>query len=190
MRWIARTTAAVTLVGALVCPPAPEAHKVEPARSPSLAIDTYLPALERTRIERDEIERILGAVDESAERFDIDPNMILAMIHVESRFDSRAVSSRGAMGLMQLRPATAREVAENLAIEWTTEERLFEPDFNILLGTCYLRSLLDRFEDRDLALAAYNWGPTRVSKLRRNAGAIPRRYPEAVSEAFEYFTAL
>ena len=193
MRSTVRTLSVATLLVAMIFAPAPEARRSdEPVGAPALTELGYPEALERMRSDIDpaQIDRILTAVGDSAERFDVDPVMILAVIHVESRFDARAVSSKGAMGLMQLVPGTAREVATDLEIAWTHEDQLFDPELNILLGTRYLRSMLDRFQDRDTALAAYNAGPTRVSKQQRTTGTIPRKYPARVSEAFAYFTSL
>ena len=84
----------------------------------------------------------------------IDPLLIKAIIKAESNFDPTAVSPKGAQGLMQLMPATARDlqVADP-----------FDPQDNITGGTKYLRSLLDSFGwDIELSLAAYNAGPGRV----------------------------
>jgi soluble lytic murein transglycosylase-like protein len=200
MRTMARTIAAAALLGTLVIAPAPQVGSGDPDRLSGsggraefrASAGEMRAALGQMRVhaDREEIGRILDAVGHHAERFDLDPVMVLAVIHVESRFDSRAVSPKGAMGLMQLRPETAREVASALDLDWTDSERLFDPDFNILLGTCYLRSLLDRFDDRDTALAAYHAGPTRVSAIRRQAGTLPLRYTERVSEAFSHLAAL
>jgi len=199
MRFMTRTFAAGGLLATLAIAPAPQARHGETEIADRAARNEFKAsaaemraalARMRVRADREEIQRILHAVDDHAERFDLDPVMVLAVIHVESRFDSRAVSSKGAMGLMQLRPETAREVASTLDLDWTEPERLFDPDFNILLGTCYLRSLIDRFDDRDTALAAYHAGPTRVSEIRRRAGDIPRHYPARVSEAFSTLAAL
>jgi soluble lytic murein transglycosylase-like protein len=192
MRRIVHPVAAATMLIAMVLAPAPEPRRTDAgARSDRLSRG-YSGALERVRvdIDRPQIDLILSAVTNNAERFDIDPVMILAVIHVESRFDARAVSPKGAMGLMQLVPGTAREVASELEIDWTDKEQLFDPELNILLGTRYLRSMLDRFEDPDTALAAYNAGPTRVSRLQRGSGVVPRSYPARVSRAAAHFTAL
>jgi soluble lytic murein transglycosylase-like protein len=193
-----RVAAALTLLAAVVCAPTPEARRTDvatlpPALPPVEVKATLSPAMlspMRPALDLAELEIILRAVNQNAVRFDLDPEMILAVIHVESRFDARAISSKGAMGLMQLLPSTAREVAGSLEIEWTHDDRLFEPEMNILLGSCYLRYLVDRFDDHDTALAAYNAGPTRVATQWRQTGDVPRAYPARVSKALERITAL
>jgi soluble lytic murein transglycosylase len=141
-----------------------------------------LPRLERRSLalNTEELRRVLDAVDENARRFRVNPLMILAVIHVESRFDPYAISPAGAKGLMQLRPETAEAVAEEIGAPWTSEEMLFDPEYNILLGTSYLKQLLDRFGDLDAALAAFNSGPTRISVRHRRIGAVPLAYPDRV----------
>lgn len=95
---------------------------------------------------------------EAATAHRLDPRLVRAVIQVESGFDPRAVSSKGAMGLMQLMPETARllEVSDP-----------FSPEENIKGGTAYLRRLLVRFDESlELALAAYNAGPSAVERYR------------------------
>jgi soluble lytic murein transglycosylase-like protein len=87
---------------------------------------------------------------------DLDPKLVEALIRVESAFNSRAVSNKGAMGLMQLMPGTALELGV---------EDAFDVEENLRGGTAYLRSLIDRFSgDLTLALAGYNAGPGAVEK--------------------------
>jgi soluble lytic murein transglycosylase-like protein len=87
---------------------------------------------------------------------DLDPKLVEALIRVESAFNSRAVSNKGAMGLMQLMPGTALELGV---------EDAFDVEENLRGGTAYLRSLIDRFSgDLTLALAGYNAGPAAVEK--------------------------
>ena len=95
-------------------------------------------------------------IRQHANRQGIRAELVRAVIQVESAFNPKAVSPKGAMGLMQLMPATARElgVADP-----------FNPAENIRGGVTYLRQLLDRYnDDEQLALAAYNAGPTAVDK--------------------------
>ncbi len=81
--------------------------------------------------------------------------LLTAVAQVESRFQSKATSSAGAHGLLQVMPTTAAEL--NLSAD--------DPATNVLAGARYLKRLLDRFGSTDLALAAYNAGPTAVAKV-------------------------
>ncbi len=101
-------------------------------------------------------EEIDQAVTMAAARHNVDPNLVRAVIKVESNFDSNAVSSKGAMGLMQLMPATAREL---------NVKNPFDPDQNVDAGVRHLRHLLDNYNgDVRLTLAAYNAGSNAVAR--------------------------
>jgi len=92
-----------------------------------------------------------------SEKHDIDPAFVKAVIHIESAFRHDAVSHAGAMGLMQLMPATAR------SYDLDTDQ--FEPQKNMNVGITHLKYLMDRYEnDKTLSLAAYNAGETAVAK--------------------------
>jgi len=96
--------------------------------------------------------------------YGVDPYLVASVIKVESNFSPKVVSKRGAMGLMQLMPKTALWAAEQMGIENFQVENLQNPDLNIRIGTWYLSSLLDEFNNNiTLALAAYNGGRGNVA---------------------------
>jgi len=100
----------------------------------------------------------LAAIKDAASRNDLVKSLILAVIKVESDFDSQAVSRKGAMGLMQLMPGTAMDLGV---------ANPFDPVQNIFGGAKYLSDCVKTFKDLRLALAAYNAGPDKVAKLKR-----------------------
>ena len=109
----------------------------------------------------EEYDAIIGDI---ARLYGVPAALVKAVIRAESRFDARAVSSKGAQGLMQLMPGTA---------DMMGVEDPFEPRDNVGGGVRYLRQLLDRFGDPVWAVAAYNAGPEAVDRH----GGIPP-YPE------------
>jgi soluble lytic murein transglycosylase len=97
-------------------------------------------------------------ISQASQRFSVERSLIKAVIKAESDFDHRAISSKGAQGLMQLMPETADEMDVSDA---------FNPEENIFGGTRYLGLMLERFsKDKRLALAAYNAGPERVEEYK------------------------
>ena len=106
-------------------------------------------------------------VDSASAEFGVDSAIIYSVIYCESNFDADAVSSAGAMGLMQMMPATFEELQGYLK-ESHVEEDLFDPIISIRYGTFYLARLYKRFGNWETALAAYNAGPTIVAKWLQN----------------------
>lgn len=95
----------------------------------------------------------------SARRYELDPLLIAAVIVVESRVRATAVSPKGAVGLMQVMPSVGEELAKATNTPWEGWTTLLDPQINIELGCAYLRALLDRYDDLNAALGAYNIGP-------------------------------
>jgi soluble lytic murein transglycosylase len=130
-----------------------------------------------------ELDAVARTVVGEADRHELEPNLVLAVMHVESRYYNFAVSPVGAMGLMQVMPGTGEELAARLGIRWAGPQTLFEPTINIRLGVAYLRELSDRYGSISTALAAYNWGPGRIDRRLRLGTAMPEQYPSLVLEA-------
>jgi len=108
-------------------------------------------------------------VSAAAERFQVDPFLVLAIIRTESDFELDKVSKKGAVGLMQIMPDTATWIADQAGFAGVSREALASPEINIQLGTWYLSFLLDMFEgNRVMAIAAYNAGPGKVNSWIAN----------------------
>jgi hypothetical protein len=116
----------------------------------------------------------------------IDPLYALAIMKVESRFRADAVSTRGAIGLLQLRPIAARAVASTAV---ATAVGLRDPRTNVALGLRYLQKLEREFPDAGTALAAYNMGPTRIRQRMKARQAVPDGYARRVRAAYAQLSA-
>src|SRR5438094_5337419 len=148
----------------------PTAHRWKPVRS------AYVRAARSAAAEVSESEKfssfvrgkpftqqeIDAAIDEAAVRHNVDSSLVRALIKVESNFNPNAVSRKGAMGLMQLMPQTARQL---------NVTNPFDPEQNVDAGVSHLKHLMERYGgDVKLTLAAYNAGAGAVSR----SGGIPR----------------
>jgi soluble lytic murein transglycosylase-like protein len=155
-----------------------------PPTDPMLAvvIDRFA-SRRRMALTGPEIEIVAQAIVDASNQFDLDPSLVLAVIHVESRYNPFAVSSVGAMGLMQILPSTGRELAARHGINWIGPQTLFDPVANVRLGVAYLKQLRDRYGSTSMALAAYNWGPGRIDRRLRRGTPMPTVYPTLVLEA-------
>ena len=97
--------------------------------------------------------------------YEIDPLFVAAMIREESRYNADAVSYAGAIGLMQIMPATGRELAGRLKIPRFNTKLLYNPDINIQMGSWYMKSLMNQFDNNHALVAgAYNGGPGRMRR--------------------------
>ena len=95
--------------------------------------------------------------------YDVDRNLIYAVIKTESGFDPNAVSPKNAVGLMQIMPKTAEYVCGHMGVKYD-QKKLKEPEYNIKIGVYYLRYLSDKFESVDAAVASYNGGEGNVAR--------------------------
>jgi soluble lytic murein transglycosylase len=101
-----------------------------------------------------------------ARHYDLDPDLLAAVIYQESKFRAHARSKSGAIGLMQLLPDTAQGIAVHTGGTQFRTSDLYEPELNVRYGAWYLRHLLDKYGDERTALAAYNAGQDNVDRWR------------------------
>jgi soluble lytic murein transglycosylase len=111
-----------------------------------------------------------------ARNYDIDPALLAAVIYQESKFDTHARSESGAIGLMQLRPATAHGIAIRTGGSAFRTSDLENPEINIRYGSWYLRHLFRKYGDERLVLAAYNAGQGNVDRWQARGEEI--QFPE------------
>ncbi|MBR4270776.1 MAG: lytic transglycosylase domain-containing protein [Clostridia bacterium] len=105
-------------------------------------------------------------ITKTAAQNDVSPSLIASVINAESHFKKEAISSVGAMGLMQLMPSTAKFIAQKCNIDYTS---LIYPESNISLGTAYIRYLLEKFPDTKTMLCAYNAGEGNVARWLKDS---------------------
>ena len=151
---------------------------------PEPGVTGYLPEPAASKIRRepqkndnvprkDNIDDIIGS---AAQRFSVDPDLIRGVIKAESNFNRKSTSPKGAMGLMQLMPETARDLGV---------KDPYDAYENVMGGTRYLKGLLDRYDGNvDRALAAYNWG---MGNVERHPGKLPRETRTYISRIRQYY---
>ncbi len=114
-------------------------------------------------------------VDTASKKYGVDSGLVKAVIKAESDFDAGSTSHKGAMGLMQLMPDTAKDLGV---------KDPYNPVENVMGGTRYLKSLLDRYDgDINLALAAYNWG---MGNVEKHPGRLPEETKIYIARVNEY----
>jgi hypothetical protein len=153
--------------------------------SPTVGIDTdgpdhaTDPALMRTRlfqhlVDHPNIAKYEPMIRAASKRRGLDPNLVKAVIAVESGFDPNAVSDKGAVGLMQVLPATGERYGVRAERKKSVGAKLADPKLNLEIGTRYLSDLRGMFPERlDLALAAYNAGENAVLRFHRAVPPFP-----------------
>lgn len=139
---------------------------------------------ENTNIEDDTARTISRIVYEESINYGLDYRLILALMKIESNFKDDAVSSMGARGLLQVKPSVAKYIAQDAGIVWDGRKTLDEAGSNIKIGIHFFSQLLRDFDNVNLALKAYNMGPTRVRGLSLNNAQALRGFPSLVMNEY------
>ncbi len=143
------------------------------------AMESYIQMQLRTSLpnaDKEKATEIASAIVREAKAHDFDPLFVLAVIKRESGFNPRALGGHGEIGMMQIKPSTARWISEKFGMQWKSDESLFDPILNIQISTTYLAHLRESFNGRAAYyVAAYNMGPNRVRALM-NENVIPEIY--------------
>jgi soluble lytic murein transglycosylase-like protein len=156
------------------------------------SLDTTAGELELARLELERVQNILDLskrfeapvtlselIYDSALREGIDPEFAFRLVQLESRFNPDARSVAGAIGLAQVQVATARFYAPDIQAA-----DLYDPSVNVQIGLRFLRDLIGVYGDVELALLAYNWGPSRLQELM-DEGRDPRNgYASSIMDGY------
>ena len=137
----------------------------------------------KTGLKTNYIDNLPELIVHESKKYGYDPLLLTAVIITESSFNNWARSNRDAHGLMQIRPATGRELAAEVRVQWQGTPSLYDPETNITLGAYYLNKLFLRFGDLGLALEAYNHGPSRLKGYLKK-GHRPKRYSRQVFKKY------
>ena len=153
----------------------PPAGQAKPGyENPAPAAVEEVPSVVRVRNASDRARQYEPIIRQASETYGVDAGLIRAVIRAESNFRNESTSPKGAMGLMQIMPATAKDLGIRDA---------YDPQENIMGGTRYLKGLLDRYRgDVPTALAAYNWGMGNVDRRPENLPRETRVYISRIQQ--------
>ena len=124
-------------------------------------------------------------VKKAARKYDVDPMLVLSVITVESSFDKDAVSSKGAIGLMQLMPNTAKKLCSEMGMR-EHNCKIGDVKTNILIGTYYLSKLSSRYNNNmKHYLAAYNCGPSEIDRVLNGNNKVPTTFYSRIMKIYQ-----
>jgi soluble lytic murein transglycosylase-like protein len=129
-------------------------------------------------------------LNQAALEFSLEPALLKAVMAAESGFNAKAVSPKGAIGLMQVMPATAERYGVQGDLKQSIEQKLADPKINIRLGARYLRDLRKMFPKRqELVIASYNAGEGAIQKYKNNIPPYPetRNYVQLVTQFYQFY---
>ncbi|MDR2693236.1 MAG: transglycosylase SLT domain-containing protein [Chitinispirillales bacterium] len=134
--------------------------------------------------------RLAELIHQNSTQYGYSPELLLAVIAVESRFNPQAMGRyrggtlSGAIGIMQIKYMTAAHIAKTLGMGNITRQDLLDPEINMMLGTAYLMTLITQFKSFKHGILAYNLGPGKVRLALANKDPLPMRYYEKVLKQY------
>jgi len=155
-----------------------------------LRLITLLSAVVGDRVKPAALYKLADLVYDNSRLYGYNPELLLAVIAVESKFNPEALGRyrsgglSGALGLMQIKYPTALAISKMLGIKGLKPKDLMDPETNIILGTAYLTTLISRFKSFKLGIIAYNLGPGTVRSTLSRKEALPMRYYEKVLKQY------
>ena len=170
------------------------AHEARAAKTPKDLVKIYsIVKSHRPDVSDGEAWKVAEVILEQSSTHSFDPMLVVAMIQVESGFQYAAISPAGARGIMQLLPDVAKALLEKISPGHDptsrpfTPESLDDPVLNIKLGVYYLHDLRKSFRNLNLALNAYNLGPTEIRNRLENKIELSEEYSTAVLTAYQNY---
>jgi soluble lytic murein transglycosylase len=133
----------------------------------------------------EEVAELTQVIHKESKRYGYDPLLVLALIITESSFKKGQVSRMGAQGLMQVKPSVGYALAQRRNLGWNGNLSLFQPAFNIRLGTLYLFELILKFKDVKKAIVAYNLGENALRLKIKNGQKVPTFYLSKVLKKYK-----
>lgn len=167
-------------------------HFLGPQASSSSRVETQVEAilLEESKFLTEELDKnFVSYLITTAKEYEIDPILVLAVMKVESSFKPDAKSHAGALGLLQLKPIAAKEVAKQFAVKPVNRQELMNPFINVKVGIQYLSYLRDYLgKDHLRFLSAYNLGPTKVKRSKTHSTKYARKVLRIYSQFLQKYT--
>jgi soluble lytic murein transglycosylase len=120
---------------------------------------------EDATIAENKLRSVARMIYEESEDYGVDYRLILAIVKIESNFKHNAVSSKGARGLLQVKPSLAKFIARDIGMQWGGPKTLDEPDKNIKIGVRMFSGLVENFDNITMALHAYHVGPAKLKAI-------------------------
>jgi len=133
----------------------------------------------------DEKRQLTEVIFSECKKYDYDPLFLMALIITESSFKRGQISSKGAEGLMQIKPFVGRSLADKMGVEWEDQNTLFHPELNIQMGSLHLFEMILKFKDVRKAIISYNMGETALRSRVRLNKPLPKSYLNKVMENYQ-----